>query len=260
MAEDVVLLQTEGPIATVTVNRPAALNALNEEVIRKLHRVLSKVSATPEVRAVILTGAGERAFVAGADIAQMRDMGSLEALEFSDLGHRLGRLIATMPQPVIAAVRGFALGGGCELALACDFIYASEAARFGQPEVNLGLIPGFGGTQRLPRLVGAAMAKELTLTGRLIDATEALRIGLVNAVHPPSELMAAVLQTAQLIAAKGPRAVAACKRAIHVGANMNIAEACQFEAQAFSSMFETADAREGMAAFLEKRRANFEGK
>lgn len=259
MADDVVLLQTDGAVATLTINRPEALNALNEAVIRRLHALLKQVGDMSEVRAVILTGAGGKAFVAGADISQMTDMSSLTALEFSDLGHRLGHYITTMAQPVIAAVTGFALGGGCELALACDFIYASESARFGQPEVNLGLIPGFGGTQRLPRLIGQAMAKELVYTGKMIGAAEALRIGLVNAVFPDDELMAAALKTAKKIGSKGPRAVAASKKAIHAGADKSISDACQLEAQAFSGMFETEDAREGMAAFLEKRPATFKG-
>ncbi len=259
MAEDVVLLETEGAVATLTINRPQALNALNEAVIRCLHARLMEISDMPEIRAVILTGAGGKAFVAGADIAQMHDMSSLSALEFSDLGHRLGHCISTMAQPVIAAVNGFALGGGCELALACDFIYASEGARFGQPEVNLGLIPGFGGTQRLPRLVGQAMAKELVFTGRIINAAEALRIGLVNAVLPADELLAGARKTALTIASKGPRAVSAAKRTIHTGADKTMADACQLEAQAFSGMFETEDAREGMKAFVEKRPAEFKG-
>ncbi len=258
MSEDVVLLEVDGAVATVTINRPQAMNALNGAVLQGLQGVMSGLAYEPEVRAVVVTGAGDKAFVAGADISQMGDMPSLAALEFSDLGHRLGHVMADMPQPIIAAVNGFALGGGCELALACDFIYASEEARLGQPEVSLGLIPGFGGTQRLPRLVGMAMAKELVFTGRRVSAQEAHRMGLVNAVFPADDLMPAVYKTAGRIAAQGPLAVAKAKQIMRDGADRSLADACQLEAQAFSSMFETQDAREGMAAFLEKRSAEFQ--
>lgn len=259
MSQDVVLLEVEGPVATLTVARPAALNALNRDVLQRLHGALRDLSDRDDVRAILLTGAGGKAFVAGADIAEMRDMGPLQALDLAELGNSLLHYMETMPQPILAVVNGFALGGGCELAMACDFIYAADTARFGQPEVNLGLIPGFGGTQRMARLVGAAVARELIFTGRILDAPEALRIGLVNAVFPAAEVMGKARETALLIAAKGRRAVTAAKRAIRMGADRDLVAACELESQAFSALFDTDDAREGMAAFLERRPARFGG-
>jgi enoyl-CoA hydratase len=192
MPLETLTVETEGPTAIITIRREKALNALNRTVMHELGVALAELDAAPAVRAVILTGAGEKAFVAGADIAEMTDLRPAEAREFAEAGHAVGDAIARMGKPVIAAVNGFALGGGCELALACDFIYASDRSKFGQPEVNLGLMPGFGGTQRLLRRVGPARAAELVLTADLIGAEVALRIGLVNAVGPAAELMTRV--------------------------------------------------------------------
>jgi enoyl-CoA hydratase len=249
----------------VRINRPKALNALNPTVIAELSRVLEQLCTQCEsgdwcVRAVILTGAGDKAFVAGGDIAAMVDMNGEQAMTFASAGHAVGEMLADLPIPAIAAVNGFALGGGCELALACDFIYASATARFGQPEVKLGVIPGFGGTQRMLRRVGMARALELCMTGEMIRADEAIRMGLVNRVVPPEELIDACLAAVANIAKMGPLAVAAAKRVIHRGAELPLSAANSLEVEAFSSLFETADQREGMRAFLEKREARFTGK
>ena len=208
---------------------------------------------------MLVTGAGEKAFVAGADIAEMQDLTPPQAQAFAEMGGALGSSIETSAHAWIAAVNGFALGGGCELALACDFIYASETAKFGQPEVKLGVIPGFGGTQRLARRVGIGRARELCYTGDLIAADEAARIGLVNAVAPYAELMGKVRAVAEKIAQKGPLAVAQCKRVMLRGADVPLPVAAELEAQAFASLFGSADQREGMAAFLAKRKAAFTG-
>jgi enoyl-CoA hydratase len=211
------------------------------------------------VRAVVLTGAGERAFAAGADIKYMSGLGVEEAKEWGRLGHAVGALLETMPKATIAAVNGFALGGGCELALACDFRYASSAAKLGQPEVNLGIIPGWGGTQRLARVCGVGIAKELVFTGRIVGAEEALRIGLVNAVFEPGELLERTLETAGLIASKGPLAIAAAKEATNRALQGAHAENLERESDRFGELFSSADAKEGMTAFLEKREARFTG-
>jgi len=208
----VLVTDASGPVATVTVNRPSALNALDAATLAALVATFGGLAATPGVRCVILTGAGEKAFVAGADIKAMANMTPAEASTLAELSHRLGALIAGMPAPVIAAVNGFALGGGCELALCCDFIYASTSARFGQPEVGLGVVPGLGGTQLLPRRIGLARASELLFTGAVIDAQEALRLGLANAVLEPAALMPRVRAVADAIATRAPLAVAAAKR------------------------------------------------
>jgi enoyl-CoA hydratase len=211
------------------------------------------------VRVVALTGAGERAFAAGADIKYMSGLGVDEAKEWGRLGHAVGALLETMPKATIAAVNGFALGGGCELALACDFRYASSAAKLGQPEVNLGIIPGWGGTQRLARVCGVGIAKELVFTGRIVGAEEALRIGLVNAVFEPGELLERTLETAGLIASKGPLAIAAAKEATNRALQGAHAENLERESDRFGELFSSADAKEGMTAFLEKREARFTG-
>jgi enoyl-CoA hydratase len=250
----------EGHVATITLNRPDKLNAINDGLLRELYQAVGELGAEREVLCAILTGAGDKAFAAGADIGAMREMTSAEARRFAHLGHALGERIETTRFPFIAAVNGFALGGGCELALACDFIYASDKAKFGQPEVNLGVIPGFGGTQRLTRRVGVGRARELCYTGDVITAEEALRIGLVNVVVPHAELRAKVLETATKIASKGPLAIAQCKRVIQRGADVALTVANELEAQAFSALFESGDQREGMAAFVEKRKAVFTGK
>jgi enoyl-CoA hydratase len=217
------------------------------------------LKADAEVRAIIVTGAGDKAFVAGADIAAMRSMTATEARSFAGLGQGVMHAIEAAHFPVIGAINGFALGGGCELALACDFLYASEKAKLGQPEVNLGVIPGFGGTQRLARRVGLGRARELCMTGDIIGAEEALRIGLVNAVVPHAELLDRVRVVAAKIASKGPLAIAQCKRVLSRGADVTLGTACELEAQAFAALFASADQKEGMTAFLEKRTAAFTG-
>lgn len=253
------LVEFDGPAAIVSINRPKALNALNPDVLRELSDFLACLDEFPATRALILTGAGDRAFVAGADIGSMASMSPEEALAFSRLGHETLRRIEELPQPVIAAVNGFALGGGCELALACDIVIASENARFGQPEVKLGIMPGFGGTQRLTRRVGAGAARLIMYTGEPLKAAEAHRIGLADRVVPAEELMTAAKEIAASIAAKAPLAISTAKRVILRGADLDLANANAFEAEAFSRLFATQDQREGMAAFLEKRDPVFKG-
>jgi enoyl-CoA hydratase len=249
-----------GPVATVIVNRPAALNALDGATLNALLAAFTALAAEPAVRCVILTGSGEKAFVAGADVKAMAEMTPAEAGALAAISHRLGEVISGMNAPAIAAVNGFALGGGCELALCCDFIYASRTAKFGMPEVGLGVIPGLGGTQRLPRRVGLARASELLVTGAVIDADEALRIGLVNGVLEPAALLPRVRAVADAIAARAPLAVAAAKRAAREGADLPLAAGIERERQLFSGLFGTADQREGMRAFVEKRPAGWSGK
>lgn len=260
MTSDVVRLEIEGPLAVLTVNRPDKLNALDAEVIGALHDAVEKLAGSPDVRCAILTGAGEKAFVAGADIPSMQALSVDEARAFAQKGHALGAAMEALSIPIIAAVNGFALGGGCELALACDFVHASEKARFGQPEVKLGVIPGFGGTQRLARRVGIGRARELVYSGAMIGADEALRIGLVNAVHPHAELMTKVRALATTIAAMGPFAVAEAKRVLREGEERPLEEANAIEVEGFARCFSTSDQREGMKAFLEKRAASFTGR
>jgi enoyl-CoA hydratase len=253
------LVEIDGPTAIVTINRPKALNALNPTTIRELAACIRSLRDEPEVRAIILTGAGDRAFVAGADIAAMVAMSTIDALAFSRLGHDTLRMLEEIEKPVIAAVNGFALGGGCELALACDIILASERARFGQPEVKLGIMPGFGGTQRLGRRVGLGAARLLIYTGEAIDAKEAERIGLADRVVPPDQLLAAAKEVAASVTEKAPLAISAAKQAILHGADMDLANANAFEAESFARLFATRDQEEGMAAFLEKRNPVFTG-
>jgi len=256
MSDAPVLLSKEGPLALLTINRPDKLNALNRDVLEHLHRYFTELRQDREIRVAILTGAGEKAFVAGADIASMKTMATAEAKAFADLGHRVGDLMEGLPFPILAAVNGFALGGGCELAMACDLVYASEKAKFGQPEVNLGVIPGFGGTQRLARRVGVGKARELVYTGDMIDANEAHRIGLCEAVVPAAELQSYVRKVAEKIASKGPLAIAQAKVVIRRG-DPTLPSANELEAQAFAMLFGTTDQKEGMSAFLEKRPAKF---
>ena len=251
------LLATKGGIATVTINRPKALNALNAVILQELTHAFTELAKDDSLRAVILTGAGGKAFVAGADIANMADLSPLQAREFGVLGQNLMQMIETFSRPVIAAIEGFALGGGCELAMACDIRLASENAKFGQPEVNLGVIPGFAGTQRLPRLVGKGRAKELLYTGDIIDAREAHRIGLVNKVVPAEELMPAALAMMQAIVGKSAIALAYAKTAINRGADTDIYKALELEKDLISLCFATEDQKEGCRAFLEKRPAQF---
>jgi len=254
-----ILWKVEDRVGIATVNRPKALNALDVKTLEELTEVVEAVRRDPEVRALVLTGAGDKAFVAGADIAAMSAMSPVQARRFADLGHRLGAALERLEIPTVAAVNGFALGGGCELAMACDLVYASEKAKFGQPEVNLGLIPGFGGTQRLTRRVGLMRAKEMVFTGDFYDALKAREMGLVLEVLPPEKLLEHAVAQARKIADKGPVAVAQAKRALEIGSGADLHVATELEIQAFAVCFGTADAREGMKAFLEKRPAAFKG-
>lgn len=255
-----ILLSFEGEIGILTINRPKALNALNMETLQEIQMGIEEAKGHSEMKVLILTGSGEKAFVAGADIAEMRGMNSIEALNFSKLGHLTLRMIQDLDRPVIAAVNGYALGGGTEVALACDFIYASENARFGLPEVTLGIFPGFGGTQRLPRLIGKGRAKELIFTGRMITAQEAYQMGIVNQVFPQASLMEETKKVALQIAANGATGVKLAKMVVDTGYNMDLTEACNLESYAFGIGFATEDQKEGMTAFLEKRKPIFKGK
>ncbi len=255
-----ILLSFESGIGVLTINRPKSLNALNMETLKEIQIAVQEVKDHSEAKVLILTGTGEKAFVAGADITEMKEMNSLQAVQFSKLGHLTLRMIQDLDQPVIAAVNGFALGGGSEIALACDFIYASENARFGLPEVTLGVFPGFGGTQRLPRLIGKGKAKELIFTGRMISAPEALQLGIVNRVFPQASLMEETKKVAAQIAANGAIGVRLAKRVMETGFNMNLEEACRLESYAFGVSFATEDQKEGMTAFVEKRKPNFKGR
>ncbi|HEY5995897.1 MAG TPA: enoyl-CoA hydratase-related protein [Candidatus Deferrimicrobiaceae bacterium] len=260
MAYENILVAVDAKIATVTINRPKSLNALSPATMRELKSALEEIAGRDDVGVVVLTGAGEKAFVAGADISEMRSFSAAQALEFALFGQGVLELIERMPQPVIGAINGFALGGGCELAMACDILVASENAKFGQPEVNLGIIPGYGGTQRLARLVGRNIAKELVLTGDMITAQRAYEIGLVNRVVPAADLLGAARDIAGRILGKGPFAIRTAKMAINRGLDLDLGNACALEASAFAVGFSTDDRREGMAAFLEKRKAQFSGK
>jgi enoyl-CoA hydratase len=247
-----------GGLGTLTINRPKQLNALDAATLGEIAAALELARAQPgEVRAVIVTGAGEKAFVAGADIAAMSRLGPAEAREFAALGHRTLNALEALPVVTVAAVNGFALGGGCELAMACDLVYASERARFGQPEVNLGLIPGFGGTQRLIRRVGLMRAKEMVFSGEVYDAAAARAAGLCLDVLPAEKLLEHARAKATVIASRGPAAVALCKRVMQQGADQPLPQALDSERLAFAGLFAGAEAREGMAAFLEKRPARF---
>jgi enoyl-CoA hydratase len=261
MALDTLLVDSPAPgVRLLTVNRPTQLNALSPVVVRELLQAVADAAGDASVRALLLTGAGDKAFVAGADIAAMNAMSALEGREFAVQGHALMRTLEMSPFPTIALVNGYALGGGCELALACDFIVASEKAVFGQPEVNLGIVPGFGGTQRLTRAVGKALAIELCTTGRQVKADEAQRIGLANHVVPPGDLLAKGLELAGMIAQKAPMAVKLAKHLVQRGQDMDLANANAFEADVFGVAFGTDDRREGMTAFLEKRKPAFRGR
>jgi len=246
-------------IGYVTINRPEAMNALNNQVLDELYGVFTEIAGDPAVKAVIVTGEG-KAFVAGADIAAMSKMTTIEGHAMMAKGHQVMNLMESIEKPIIAAVNGFALGGGCELAMACDFRIASEKAKFGQPEVNLGIIPGFGGTQRLPRLVGKGMGKYLIMTADMIDANEAARIGLVEKVVAPEALMDTCKAIAEKIMAKAPIAIAAAKTVINNGFNLDMRAASALEAEGTTAPFASQDKTEGMAAFLEKRQAEFKNK
>ncbi len=246
-------LNCEGAVGVITINRPEALNALNPQVLSELKAAFEAVDQSV-IRCVILTGAGEKSFVAGADIGSMSTMTKAEGEAFGKLGNDIFLMIESFPLPVIAAVNGFALGGGCEIAMSCDIRLCSDNAMFGQPEVGLGITPGFGGTQRLARLVGMGMAKQMLYTARNIDAAEALRIGLVNAVYPQAELMDAAKKMAATIAKNAPIAVRACKKAVNEGMQVSIDKAVVIEEKLFGDCFETHDQVEGMACFLSKEK------
>jgi enoyl-CoA hydratase len=254
-----ILLTVEENIAVITINRPKFLNALNTEVFFELSEVLDSIEKDDSIRAVVLTGSGEKAFVAGADISEMQHKNVLEAREFSALGNRIMLKLENLNKPVIAAVNGFALGGGCELAMACDIRIAGNRAKFGQPEVGLGIIAGFGGTQRLSRLVGSGIAKEILFTGEMINAERAYEIGLVNRVVDASEVVEEAKKMAKTIASKSPLGIVFTKKAVNEGSNLDIERAVSLEAELFGSLFSTNDQTEGMTAFLEKRQAVFKG-
>jgi enoyl-CoA hydratase len=260
MTYQTLLVDVRDGIATVTVNRPDKLNALNDQVVADLRAAVAALKADPAVKGVILTGAGPKAFVAGADIGDLAKQGVLDGRERALSGQAVLNALETMGKPVLAAVNGFALGGGCELAMACHIRIAGENAKFGQPEVKLGITPGYGGTQRLPRIVGKGRALHLLLTAEMIDAQEALRIGLVTKVVPADQLMAEAVKLMRGIVANGPVAVALTIEAVHQGLEMTLAEGLQLEANAFGLVASTQDMKEGLTAFLEKRPAKFEGR
>lgn len=248
-----VAFEQRGPIGVLTMNRPEALNALNEQVLRDLDAALDAVEANDEVLVVILTGAG-RSFVAGADIAQMKDLTPVQAKKFGSYGNQVFLKLENFPKPIIAAVNGFALGGGCELSMACDIRLASEKAKFGQPEVGLGITPGFGGTQRLARIVGVSNAMELILTAKTINAAQAQELGLVSHVYPPEELMDKAMELAQAIAANAQVAVRQSKAAIRRGLQTDMYTGAAYEAEAFGLCFATEDQKDAMTAFVNKEK------
>jgi len=260
MTYQTLLVDVKDGVAFVTVNRPDKLNALNDQVVADLRDAVAALRADPAVKGVIITGAGPKAFVAGADIGELARQGVLDGRERALNGQAVLTAIETMGKPVLAAVNGFALGGGCELAMACHIRIASETAKFGQPEVKLGITPGYGGTQRLPRIVGKGRALHLLLTGETIDAQEALRVGLVTKVVPQDQLMAEAEKLMRQILANGPVAVALTIEAVHQGLEMTLGEGLRLEANVFGLVASTRDVKEGLNAFLEKRAARFEGK
>jgi enoyl-CoA hydratase len=251
-----IIVEIKDNVGILKMNRPSALNALNSETLGELSQAVKHLAESDQVKVVIITGEG-KAFVAGADIAEMKDMSKEQAQEFSQNGQEILDRIAALDKPVIAAVNGFALGGGCELAMACDIRIASDKAKLGQPETNLGVIPGFAGTQRLSRLVGATKAKELIFTADMIDAQTALSIGLVNQIVPADQLMNVCMEMAGKIASKGPTAVKMAKKAINQGIEVNLDEGSRLESDLFGNCFVGGEAKEGMSAFLEKRKPNW---
>jgi len=255
-----ILLEKEDNLATLTINRPKVMNALNFDTIREIETALESIKDDPEVKVLIITGAGDKAFVAGADIAFMQSLSAVETRQLAAYGQKVFRMIELIEKPVIAAINGFALGGGCELAMACDIRLASENALFGQPEVNLGLTPGWGGTQRMPRLIGEGRAKELIFTGDTIKADEAYRIGLVNHVYPQESLMEEAKKLAKKIMAKAPLAVGFSKFQINKGLQTDLDTAMGIESDLFGFCFATEDHNEGIEAFLAKRKPSFKGK
>lgn len=254
------LLEKEGVLGTIFLNRPDKLNALNEETKMEIAQAVEALNKDGSVRVIILTGTGEKAFCAGADINELKNLNGMAGQETAMKGQKLALTIEHLEKPVIAAINGYALGGGCELAMACDIRIASENARFGQPEVNLAILPGFGGTQRLPRLVGKGKAMEMILTGDQITAQEALQIGLVDKVVPPGKALEAAKEMGKKIASKGPLAIQMAKQAIHMGLQVDLDRGCHIEALYFGAVCSTEDKTEGCSAFLEKRQPNFRGR
>jgi enoyl-CoA hydratase len=254
-----IIFSIEGSVAVIKFNRPQALNAINPDMLKDVDAALDEIIKNPVVKVLVFTGEGDKAFVAGADIKHMVNLTPLQAREFGRAGQELLFRIEQLPMPVIACVNGFALGGGCEIAMACDFIYASEKAKFGQPEINLGVIPGFGGTQRLARRVGNSMAKELCMTGNIIKAEEAKGIGLVNRVFPAETLWEETMKVANLIASKGRVALKGIKDCIDRGSDMDLINGCRMESDVFGLIFTSPDQKEGMTAFIEKRTPEFKG-
>ncbi len=260
MSYSTITFEIKDRIAIITFNRPAVLNALNKELIDELWHAFDAVSENEDIRVLVLTGAGPKSFMAGADISELAKMSPLQAKALTERVHALFLKLEALSQPVIAAVNGFALGAGNEIAMACDFIYASETAKFGMPEINLGLIPGYGGTQRLPRLIGKSLAKEMIFTGKMIGAAEADKIGVVNRVLPPDALMEEVMKTANIIADKGRVALRAAKQAVDAGANADLRTGISIEINNFAMAMASPDAKEGTRAFLEKRKPDFKGR
>lgn len=251
------LFEIKNHTAVVTINRPDKLNALNGQTIEELEDVFKSIKDNPEIFVIVITGSGEKAFVAGADIAELNKLDVISAKEFSEKGNRIFREIETLGKPVIAAINGFALGGGCELALSCHMRIASENAKFGQPEVNLGIIPGYGGTQRLARVVNSARALEIILTGEMITADEAFRIGLVNRIFPQTELLNKTLELAEKISSKGQQAIRFALKAVKATDTISLTEGLNYEASLFALVCGTEDFKEGTKAFLEKRKPDF---
>jgi len=259
MSYENIIFETENKIAKITFNRPKALNALNADLLDEFSNALDEIAADEDIRVLILTGSGKKSFVAGADITELAAFNALEAKVFAQKGQSIISKLQSLAIPVIAAVNGFALGGGSEMALACDFIYASENAMFGLPEITLGIISGFGGTQRLPRLIGANMAKEMIFTGKMVPAAEAKEIGMVNRVVSLENLMNEVMKTAKAISFKGKVSLRAAKQAVNGGLNVDLATGLNIECDAFALCMASEDAKEGTSAFLEKRKPEFKG-
>ena len=252
-----ILFEIKNHTAIVTINRPDKLNALNGKTISELEEIFLSIKNNSEIFVAVVTGSGEKAFVAGADISELNKLDVISGKEFSDNGNKVFRIIETFDKPVIAAVNGFALGGGCELALACHLRLASENAKFAQPEVNLGIIPGYGGTQRLPRIINNARALEMILTGDMVSAEEALRIGLVNKIYPSAELLNKSLELAEKISSKGQQAIRFALKSVKSTDNISLAEGLAYEASLFALVCGTEDFKEGTTAFLEKRKPDF---